>query len=253
MLNIGQFNRLTVVDEFPFGFYLNTSTQGKADTSVLLPSTSAPCTCNLGDQLDVFVYHDNDNRLVASLVAPKAQLGELALLTVKHVTQVGAFLDWGLEKDLLVPVSQQDKPMDQGLAYLVYIYQEQDTGRLAGSSKLHRFLSETPDGFHERQAVDLWVYARTPMGFKAVVDNRALGLVFKDEAIKPLKIGQKVPGFVKRVRDDGKLDLCFQFHDEQSRVSLAEQILDDLEAHGGISTLTDKSPAEEISPAIPRQ
>lgn len=243
MLKIGQFNQLTVSDVFPFGFYLGGSDQEK----VLLTTADAPKDCKPGDVLNVFVYHDSDDRLVATLDTPKVQVNQVAFLKVKQIAKVGAFMDWGLKKDLLVPFSEQDKPMDEGVGYVVYVFQDEETGRLAGSTILHDFLQEKSVYFEPRQEVKLMIYGRTDMGYKAVINDTHLGLIFKDEVIKPLRIGQKTTGFIKRIRDDEKIDLCFQFHDDNARKDLASRILEDLEAHGGFSTLTDKSPPAEIS------
>ncbi|MCV2883927.1 S1-like domain-containing RNA-binding protein [Aestuariibacter sp. AA17] len=248
MLNIGQINRLLVSDAFPFGFYLKHSLEDSPEDAVLLPLEDAPDPCEIGMALDVFVYHDSDDRLVATLNTPNAMLNDVAFMRVKHVTGVGAFLDWGLKKDLLVPHSEQAKPLQERLGYVVFVYQDEETDRLAASTKLHRFLDETNEQhFRAKQPVKLLIYGKTELGYKAIIDGSHLGLIFKDEVIFPLRVGDTVDGFIKRIRSDDKIDLCFQFHDDNARASLADQILDDLEAHGGISTLTDKSPANEIS------
>lgn len=243
MLKIGQFNQLTVTDEFPFGFYLDADLEEK----ILLPGTSAPKGCKVGDAVNVFVYHDSDDRLVATCETPKVQVDQVAFLKAKSVTKVGTFVDWGLKKDLLVPFSEQDKPMSEDVGYVVYVFQDEETGRLAGSTKLHQYLQEKGPYFKPKQAVELLICGRSDLGYKAVIDGTHLGLIFTDELIKPVRIGQRVNGFIKQIRDDQKIDLCFQFHDKHARTDLASQILEDLEAHGGISTLTDKSSPEEIS------
>jgi predicted RNA-binding protein (virulence factor B family) len=245
MLKIGQFNKLTVIERFAFGFYLQC--EADSENKVLLTNLSAPKECQIGDTLDLFVYHDNDDRLIGTNKTPKAQLGDVAALRVVSLTSVGAFVDWGLDKDLLVPFSEQEKPMSEGLHYVVCVFQDEDTQRIAASTKLNQFLQETNTDFTEKQEVELLISGRTDMGYKAVINNSHLGLIFRDEVIKPLRIGQHLRGFIQRIREDGKIDLCFQFHDKQARKTLSEQIIEDLIAHGGISTLTDKSSAEEIS------
>ena len=243
-MKIGQINSLQITDEFPFGFYL---TDEHLSEQVLLPSEHAPQGCKVGDKLDVFVYHDSDDRLVGSVTKPKAMLHDVAFLRVKHLTKVGAFLDWGLSKDLLVPFNEQDKPMSEGLGYVVYVFQDEETGRLAASTRLYDFLSENGQGFEPKQKVELLICGRSDMGYKAVINGTHLGLIFKDEVFQTLRMGDKLSGFVKRVRDDNKIDLCFQFHDANAKQDLATQIIEDLIAHGGVSTLTDKSPAEDIN------
>lgn len=243
MLQIGKFNSLKVIKQVPFGFYLD----GGDDGEVLLPTKFADEACKVGDTCQVFVYHDSDSRLIATTQTPLAQVDECAFLKVVSVNNVGAFLDWGIDKDILVPYSEQDFPMAEGVSYVVFVYFDDETGRVAASTRLRDFLFEEGKNFTPKQEVDLLICGRSDMGYKAVINGSHLGLIFKDEVFKPLRIGQRTRGFIKRVREDNKIDLCFQFHDDGARNDLAEQIIDDLEAHGGISTLTDKSSAQEIS------
>ncbi|MDO6560724.1 CvfB family protein [Paraglaciecola chathamensis] len=243
MLQIGKFNSLKVIKQVPFGFYLD----GGDDGEVLLPTKFADEACKVGDTCQVFVYHDSDSRLIATSQTPLAQVDECAFLKVVSVNSVGAFLDWGIDKDILVPYSEQDFPMAEGVSYVVFVYFDDETGRVAASTRLRDFLFEEGKNFDPKQEVDLLICGRSDMGYKAVINGSHLGLIFKDEVFKPLRIGQRTKGFIKRVREDNKIDLCFQFHDDGARKDLAEQIIDDLEAHGGISTLTDKSSAQEIS------
>ncbi|GAC04180.1 MAG: CvfB family protein [Paraglaciecola chathamensis] len=243
MLQIGKFNSLKVIKQVPFGFYLD----GGDDGEVLLPTKFADEACKVGDTCQVFVYHDSDSRLIATTQTPLAQVDECAFLKVVSVNNVGAFLDWGIDKDILVPYSEQDFPMAEGVSYVVFVYFDDETGRVAASTRLRDFLFEEGKNFDPKQEVDLLICGRSDMGYKAVINGSHLGLIFKDEVFKPLRIGQRTKGFIKRVREDNKIDLCFQFHDDGARNDLAEQIIDDLEAHGGISTLTDKSSAQEIS------
>lgn len=243
MLKIGKINKLTVVDELPFGFYL----ESEAEEKVLLPNACAPKGCKVGDEVEAFIYHDSDDRIIATTEKPLAMLEDVAFLKAKSITKVGTFLDWGLAKDLLVPFNEQDKPMEEGLGYVVYVFQDEETGRLAASTMLRRYLHEDGDGLWPKQQVKLQIYGRSDMGYKVVIDDTYLGLLFRDEAFRKFRIGEITTGYIKRIREDNKIDVCLQFHDDNARSDLAQQILDDLEAHGGISTLTDKSPAEEIT------
>ena len=243
MLQIGKFNTLNVVKQVPFGFYLD----GGDDGEVLFPTKFAGADLQIGDQCQVFVYHDSDGRLTATTQTPLAEVDECAFLKVVSVNNVCAFLEWGVDKDILVPYSEQDFPMAEGVSYVVFVYFDDETGKVAASTRLRDFLFEEGEHFAEKQAVELLICGRSDMGYKAVINGSHLGLIFKDEVFKPLRIGQRTTGFIKRVREDNKIDLCFQFHDDNARKDLAEQIIDDLEAHGGISTLTDKSSADEIS------
>ncbi|WP_339770937.1 S1-like domain-containing RNA-binding protein [uncultured Paraglaciecola sp.] len=243
MLQIGKFNSLNVIKQVPFGFYLD----GGDDKEVLLPTKFADEACKIGDTCRVFVYHDSDGRLAATTQIPLAEVDECAFLKVVSVNNVGAFVEWGIDKDLLVPYSEQDFPMAEGVSYVVFIYFDDETGKVAASTRLRDFLFEEGENFEPKQEVELLICGLSDMGYKAVINGTHLGLIFKDEVFKPLRIGEKTTGFIKRVREDNKIDLCFQFHDDNARKDLAEQIIEDLEAHGGISTLTDKSSAQEIS------
>jgi predicted RNA-binding protein (virulence factor B family) len=242
MLQIGKFNQLKVVNQLPFGFQLDGGVFGH----VLLRHIDTPEDCKVGDVLNVFVYHDSDDRLVATFNKPYAQINECAVLRVAAVNKVGAFLDWGLDKDLLLPFNEQEKPVSEGMSVVVYVFYDDATERVVASAKLRDFLNEDGSDLTTKQSAELIVYAQTDMGYKAVINKTHLGLIYKDEAFKKLRVGQRIKGFIKHIREDKKIDLSVQLHDDQARKSLAEQIIEDLEAHGGISTLTDKSPAEEI-------
>jgi predicted RNA-binding protein (virulence factor B family) len=243
MLQIGQFNTLEVINQVPFGYYLEGGDFGE----ILLTNSDAPADCAIGSQLEVFVYQNSDDRLVATFKKPLAQVNECAYLQVVSVNDVGAFVDWGLDKDLLVPYSEQDFPMSEGLSYVVFVFFDENTGRLAASTRYRAFLNEISTDFIPKQAVDLLICAHSDMGYKAVINGTHLGLIFKDEVFKPLRFGDRLPGFIKHIREDGKIDLCFQFHDDHARKDLSELIIEDLIAHDGMSTLTDKSPANEIT------
>ncbi|MEP0354775.1 S1-like domain-containing RNA-binding protein [Paraglaciecola sp.] len=247
MLQVGKFHTLTVSKEVPFGFYLD----GGDGNQILLPSKNAPLGCEVDDQVSVFIYHDSDDRIIATTKRPKVFVDHCAFLKVVSITKVGTFVDWGLEKDLLVPFSEQDYPMAEGVSYVVYVFCDEETGRLAASTKLTDFLYEESNSesglYQAKQKVDLLICGQTDMGYKAVINGSHIGLIFRDEVFHPIKVGHSMEGFIKRVREDGKIDLCFQFHDPSARNTLEQQIIEDLVAHDGLSTLTDKSPAAEIS------
>jgi predicted RNA-binding protein (virulence factor B family) len=194
---IGGYNRLRVIREVEFGVYLD----GVDLVDILLPRRYVPAGCKLDDELDVFVYVDSEDRLVATTDKPRAQVGECASLKVVEVNDVGAFLDWGLPKDLLVPYSEQFKRMEVGKLYTVYVYCDEETGRIAASSKLSKYLPESADDLQPQQAVSLLVSAKTELGYKAVIDNRYLGMIFNSDILQPLQPGQKLKGFVKSVRE----------------------------------------------------
>lgn len=245
---IGRFNRLRVIREVDFGVYLD----GVDLVDILLPRRYVPAGCQVGDDLDVFVYVDSSDRLVATTERPRVQVGECASLKVVAVNDVGAFLDWGLSKDLLVPYSEQFRRMEEGKYYTVFVYCDEETGRIAASSKLGKYLHEkldlrdTTPALRPHQPVNLLVAAKTDLGYKAVVDNRYLGMIFHSDVLQPLPLGRTVPGFIKAVRADGKIDLCLQLQTHEKRMDLADRILAHLEANEGVSTLTDKSRPEDI-------
>lgn len=244
MIHVGKTNHLTVSGEFPFGFQL--STGDPEDGLVTLPSHLAPAGLTTGAELEVFVTTDEAGSLVATPNMPRLQVGETRVLKAVNVTHFGAFFDWGLEKDLLVPNLYQEAAIDPGMHYVVHAFYEHKTNRVLGATRLHPFLNQTPPPFSEGQAVQCWVYAKTELGFKVVVEGTHTGLIFHSDAFVRLRIGDEVDAVIKHIREDGKLDIGLQRTDKQGRDSLADAIIDDLQAHGGLSTLTDKSPPDEI-------
>ena len=243
MTQLGKSARLRVIKQVPFGVYLDAHELGE----VLLPTRYVPAGTRIGDAVDVFLYLDSEDIPIATTLKPKVQLGQCAHLLVVAVTPIGAFLDWGLPKDLLVPFSEQRVPMQEGRSYTVYVYLDEQTGRIAASSKLSHYLRETDDGeFVPDQPVELLICGRTELGLKAVIDGTHLGLIFKDDALQAVKMGQQVKGYIKAIRDDGRIDLTLQPAGQQGRDTLDSRILDFLKAEGGHSTLTDKSTPEAI-------
>ncbi len=242
MAELGKPCALTIVRQVPFGVYLDGGRLGE----ILLPRLEVPAGAAVGDTLEVFAYLDSEDRPIATTRRPRAQVGQCVSLRVVQVNHAGAFLDWGLPKDLLVPFNEQRVPMREGNAYVVYVYLDKPSGRLVATSRLDRWLSEDGSAFTEMQPVDLLISARTDMGYKAVVNQTHLGLIYKTEVLQPLKIGQKLKGFVRRVREDGRLDLCLQRQGQEVRDELGERILARLSAEGGRSSLCDHSPPEDI-------
>lgn len=242
MLDIGRFNLLTIKKIVDFGVYLD----GGAAGEILLPRRYVPLNAAVNDTINVFIYFDSDDCLIATTEQPKIQCGQCALLTVKDVNKVGAFMDWGLMKDLLVPYSEQHKPFEIGQKFVVTAYTDKHSGRILASSKLHRHLKETADHFKPYSTCELLVFGKTDMGYKVVVDETYLGLIFRDEAFKPLRYGQRLSGYIKDARPDGKLDILLQLPAGMGRDDLSHKILTYIEAHGGVSRITDKSPPEDI-------
>jgi len=241
-VNLGQYNLLRVIKKVEFGNYLD----GEKFGDILLPRQYTDDNTAIGDTIEVFIYLDSEDRIVATTLKPKAVVGECAYLKVVAVNRIGAFLDWGLPKDLLVPYSQQQKPMEKGYSYTVYLYVDEQSERIAASSQLEDFVCEAPDLLRPNQAVDLMIYAKSDLGFKAVIDGKYLGQLFENEVFRPLHYGEKLPGFINRVRPDGKIDLVLQQINIHARTSLAKSILQHLNENEGVSTLTDKSPPDSI-------
>lgn len=242
MVNIGQYNLLRMIKKVDFGIYLD----GEKYGDILLPRKYVPPDTAIGDTIEVFIYLDSEDRIVATTLKPKALVGECAYLKVVEVNRIGAFMDWGLPKDLLVPYNQQQNPMQKGYSYMVYVYVDELTERIAASSRLEDYITDNPDQLKPNQAVDLMIYGKSDLGFKAIINGKYLGQLFQNEVFRALHYGEKLKGYIKRVRTDGKIDLKLQQAAHLARNSLSETILQHLDENNGISTLTDKSPPEHI-------
>ncbi|WP_166253757.1 CvfB family protein [Marinobacter salicampi] len=241
MVNVGRYERLKVTRIEDIGARLDAGTMGE----LLLPARYVPSGCKPGDLLMVFVSLDSEDRPIATTEKAKAQVGEAAWLKVVSVTEVGAFLDWGLSKDLFVPFSEQRVPMQEGRSYLVYVY-EDNTGRLAATTKLNRFIKDRAEGLTERQEVSLLIGDQTDLGVKAIVNHEFWGLLYQDQLFKSVRKGQRMSGYVKRIRPDGKIELSL-YEPGYGKVSeFAESVLDALKKNNGFLPLTDKSPPEAI-------
>jgi predicted RNA-binding protein (virulence factor B family) len=242
MVYIGRTARLQIIREFDFGLFLHGGDLG----DILLPRRYVPARYNIDDWLDVFIYLDSDDNLIATTQKPYAQVGECAYLEVVDTNSVGAFLDWGLQKDLLVPFKEQRVPMERGKSYVVYVF-EDNSGRICGSSKLDSFLNEqNEDKFENNQEVDLLIASRSPMGYKAVINGSHLGLLHNSELLTTVKTGQKMKGYIRQIRPDDAIDLTLQKQGTEMKDELSEKILADLKKSGGVSNVTDRSPPEEI-------
>ena len=246
MVEVGKFNKLEVVKEVDFGVYLDGDDLGE----ILLPARYVPEDCELGDWLKVFLYFDSEDLLIATTETPKVEVGRCEMLKVIDINNAGAFMDWGLPKDLLVPYSEQHKPMEEGYSYVVYVYHDEDSDRIAASTRLQDHLEEESVWLKPKQSVDLLIAGRTDLGYKAVINDKYLGLIFRGDAFRPLKIGERLPGFIKSIRGDGKIDLLISQATLQGDHDLGERIIQHLQASGGQSMLTDKSAPEEIYAAF---
>lgn len=241
-VEIGKFNNLQVVKIADHGVYVDGGEEG----TILLPNRYVPEGTDIDDWIEVFLYFDSDDLLIATTETPKAMVNSVELLKVIDTNRVGAFLDWGLPKDLLVPFSEQQHPMKEGESYMVYVFHDHKTDRILASSKLNRYFEEEPEGLKERQAVDLQISDKTDLGYKALINNQYLGLIFHGDAFRPLAIGERLPGYIKSIREDGKVDLLISQHSSEGDDSLEGQIITHLNASGGESNLTDKSDPDLI-------
>lgn len=239
MLAIGRTNHLKIARLTPIGAYLATD-RGE----ILLPEKYRPADTGVGSTVDVFVYLDSEDRLVATTLKPRAMVGEFASLQVKETGQYGAFLDWGLEKDLLVPFAEQTEEMVKGKKYLVRLY-EDNTGRIAASAKLEKFLHGSPPAAGEE--VELLVYRFSQMGATVIINGASLGLLFRDELHRRWVPGERTLGYVKRLRPDGKVDVTLKKPGSDELSEARDRILAAVESNDGFLPLHDKSSPEAIS------
>ena len=245
MALIGRYNSLQVVKHTDFGLYLD----GGADGEILLPKRYIPkdTPSEVEDWLNVFIYLDSDDKLIATTEKPKVQVGEFASLKVLEINSIGIFLDWGLSKDLLLPYSEEKRSLEAGQYCVVHVYLDKHTRRITATARLDRYLDVRPAAYQVGQAVDLLVAEATDMGFKAIINNQHWGLIHKNEVFKFLRSGMREKGFIKELRADGKISLSLQPVGQEAANSLHAKILQQLQANGGTLAVSDKSPPEVIS------
>ncbi len=242
MTQIGKYNTLKVLRKVEFGFYLD----GQPEGDILLPLRYAPENLKIGQEIEVFIYLDSEDRLIATTEQPYATVGQFAYLNVASVNPIGAFLDWGLPKDLLVPFREQKQPMEEGKSYVVFIYIDAETDRIAASAKLGQFLNHEPINYLPGDEVDIMITAISELGYKAVIFNRHEGILYKNEVFQTLRKGQELKAFILKIRPDGKIDLRLHKEGYDKIDHIAQSILDYLRSHDNFIEITDKSPAEEI-------
>ena len=245
MAVIGRMNSLQVVKHTDFGLYLD----GGADGEILLPKRYIPkdTPSEVDDWLNVFIYLDSEDKLIATTQKPKVQLGEFASLKVVDINRIGLFLDWGLAKDLLLPHSEEKRPLQVGDYCVVYLYLDKRTRRLTATARLDRHLDKVPADYQVGQEVDLLVVERSDLGFKAIIDGKHWGLLHKNELFKFIRGGMREKGYIKELRADGKISLSLQPIGREAASGLAEQIVARLREQGGVLALGDKSPPEAIA------
>jgi uncharacterized protein len=243
MIKIGQTYELEVIKFLDFGAFLDAKDLGE----VLLPRKYVPVDLQVGDLIKVFLYLDSEDRPVATIQKPKASVGEFVYLKVLDTTYVGAFLDWGLDKDLLVPFAEQHVNMKVGKSYLVYLYRDKIDGRIVASSKIDKFIDEEKaHTFSPMQEVDLIIANSTDLGYKAIINHSFFGLLYKGEVFQRLSFGQSLKGFIKHIRSDGKIDLSLQ-NDPQAHDKNAQIVLNYLQEENGFAPVHDKSDPSVIA------
>lgn len=242
MVEIGKYNTLKIVKDLDFGVYLD----GGNGQEILLPARYVPKNVKPGDEVEVFIYHDNEGRIIATTARPKATVGEFAFMEVKSLSNAGAFLEWGLMKDLLVPFREQKMPMREGKWYLVYIRVDHVTGRIMASARIEKFLNNTPAQYEHNQEVDLLVADETDLGYKVIVNNLHWGMLYYNEVFRRLEKGEHLKGYVKEVREDEKIDVSITPLGYGKVEGIAGVILESLKAQGGYLEVHDKSEPELI-------
>ncbi|HJO55829.1 MAG TPA: S1-like domain-containing RNA-binding protein [Candidatus Scalindua sp.] len=243
MAEIGVYNNLRVIKEVDFGVYLD----GGEHEEILLPRRYVSEDCKVDNIIKVFIYLDSEDRFIATTETPYAMVGDFALLKVVAVESVGAFLDWGLLKDLLVPFGEQSPTMEIGKSYIVRIYVDKQSNRIAATTRLDRYLDNTPGNFHAAQEVELLICNQTDIGYKAIINGTHWGVIYSNEVFQPLKSGQKTKGYIKKVREDNKIDLSLHKPGYERVDDITDTILNVLKEQGGFISVTDKSSPETIN------
>jgi len=242
MSQIGRMNTLHVLREVPHGVYLD----GEELGDILLPRREVPKGIKVNDTVEVFIYFDSTDTIIASTQKPKTMVGEFASLRVIDTNKTGAFMDWGLPKDLMVPFREQGYELIRGRHYVVYTYLDRVSNRIVASSKLDKFLSEKAPSWQAGEKVEVFVVSRTDMGYKAIIEGSHWGLFYKDEVFKPLQQGQRFHAYIKRIRSDGKIDLSLDKPGKQHFDVSTQKVLDKLKQGGGYLPFNDNSPPDVI-------
>ncbi len=242
MIEIGRYNVLTVIKAVDFGLYLDGEEWGE----ILLPKEYVPDNCFPDDEIKVFIYFDSEDRIIATTEKPYITVGEFSYVKVVATNRIGAFLDWGLRKDLLVPFREQREPMQVGKSYLVYAYMDKSTDRIVATAKIEKYIDQVPSAYELNQEVDLLIARRSPLGYSVIINGLHWGLIYQKEIFQPLKIGQKIKGYIKEVREDEKIDVALQPSGYAKIDELAKLILDKIQDNGGTLDVSDKSAPETI-------
>jgi predicted RNA-binding protein (virulence factor B family) len=242
MVEIGKINKLIIQRTLDYGAQLD----GGAAGHIILAKRDIPKRCRPGDEIEVFVYEDKDKHLLATTQKPYALVGQFAKLRVAANSSAGAYLDWGMQKDLLVPRSEQHIRMEKGKFYIVFVFLDKKTNRIAASTKLDKFFSSQPPAYDDGEEVDLLIYDKTNLGYKAIVNDSHLGMVYKNEVFQRINIGQRLKGYIKKIRTDLKIDLSLQQAGLQRVDQAAQGVLDIIRDLGGSTAVSDQSPPADI-------
>ncbi|MDR1357130.1 MAG: GntR family transcriptional regulator [Tannerellaceae bacterium] len=242
MFEIGKYNTLKVVKDLDFGLYLD----GGEGVEILLPARYVPRNTKPGDEVEVFIYHDNEGRVIATTARPLAIAGEFSFMEVRSVNQTGAFLNWGIMKELLVPFREQKAPMQEGRRYLVYVHVDHVTGRIVASARIDKYLDNVMPAYVHGQEVSLLVADETDMGYKVIINNLHWGLVYRSETFRSIEKGERLKGYIKSVREDEKIDVSLTPPGYRKVKGVTASILESLKAHGGFLPVHDKSDPGEI-------
>lgn len=242
-LLLGDYNTLLVSRKSDIGLYLD----GGPDNEILLPNKYVPEGAKEGDRLRVFLYLDQEERLIATTQEPYAKVGDFAYLECVWVNQYGAFLDWGLMKNLFCPFREQRQHMEIGKSYLVHVLIDRDSYRIMASAKVSKFLSDEIPPYQPDDEVEVMIWQRTDLGYKVIVDNRYYGLIYRNQIFQPIHIGDRMTAYISNVREDGKLDVALQHTGRQQTMDFAATLLQYLKEHNGVCDLGDKSEAEDIA------
>ncbi len=243
MIQLGKINALTILRETGVGLYLGDN----ENNEVLLPTSFIRAPFKINDTLNVFIYKDSEDRLIATTLTPKALIYNFAFLEVSEIAGIGAFLDWGLEKDLFVPFNEQKNKMERGVSYVVYVHLDELTQRIIASSKISKFISNEHLQVEVGQEVDLILFEESPLGFSCIINGMHKGLLYRNDIYKKVQIGDRLKGYVKTIREDNLIDLSLQKLGFKNVLSSTDIILEYLEENDGFLALTDKSSPDEIA------
>jgi predicted RNA-binding protein (virulence factor B family) len=242
MAEIGKINTMRINRAVDFGVYLDGGEEGE----ILMPKKYIPEGKQIGDEVEAFVYMDSEDRPVATTEKPLVQVGQFGALKVLEVNELGAFADWGVLKDLLIPYAEQRENLEEGQSVVVYVYLDKVSRRIVGSAKVEKFLDTYALDVEEGDEVDLMIFGKTPLGYKAIVNGLHTGVLYKNEVFKPLRIGDQMKGFIKKIREDEKIDLSLSKASFEQSKDLTSIIIAKLKENGGFLRVTDKSNPDVI-------